>query len=137
MASPTEPRIVTTKQLELPLTQENGLGSGWTAILTVQEGKLQIGFHFGDKETPTHYGTLDLHLLRELTISPPHINLIEEFAKHPGWELNKGYKDGDEEGEYGWCVHEVSGNANDREWQLIGFGDTPGLAIMRAIEASQ
>lgn len=128
----TKPRIITTKQLMVPMDN-----STWMVVFTCDGPELTIGLHWGDKDTPTHVGTVDSHLMRELMSTSAHINLLEELAKHPGWEMSMGHKDGDEEGEYGWCVHEIRGGINDREWYLIGFGDTPAMAIMRAIEASQ
>jgi hypothetical protein len=62
-------------------------------------------------------------------------DLLAEMAKHPGWSIERGYRDrgGDEDDPYGWCVHEVRGGHNDREWDLIGFGDTPHAALTAAL----
>lgn len=64
-------------------------------------------------------------------------DLLAEMAKHPGWSIERGYKDrgGDEDDPYGWCVHEVRGGRNDREWDLIGFGETPHEALSAAVTA--
>jgi hypothetical protein len=137
MASPTEPSIIVTKQFQVPLSGETGR-STWTLVFTSDGKEMTVGMHWGDKEHPTHSTTFDMQLMRHfIAHETSQINLLEELGKHSGWELNKGYKNGDEEGEYGWCVHEIRGGVNDREWHLIGFGDSPGLAIMRAIEACQ
>lgn len=55
---------------------------------------------------------------------------LEELAEHKTWELDYGERDPNWEGsECGWRVHERSGNINDREWALIGFGATPREAL--------
>ena len=59
----------------------------------------------------------------------------EALDMKPGWSLERGYRDHDEEGDYGWCVYEVSGGINDREWDLIGFGETPFDALTAARRA--
>lgn len=62
--------------------------------------------------------------------------MLAEMEKHLGWELDWGPKDAnDEEGDFGWRVHERRGNRSDREWTLIGFGDTPAVALATAIRA--
>ena len=62
-------------------------------------------------------------------------DLLAEMAKHPGWCLEMGHKDrSDEDGPYGWCVYNEHGGVNDREWDLIGFGDTPAAALAHAKE---
>ena len=59
---------------------------------------------------------------------------LAEMAKHLNWELDWGNLDpSDETSECGWRVHASSGNRNDREWTLTGFGDTPEEAIRRAL----
>lgn len=57
---------------------------------------------------------------------------LTEFGKHRNWELSCG-EDPQMEGEMRWHVHAVNGGRNDREWTLIGFGETPGDAIRAAI----
>lgn len=44
------------------------------------------------------------------------------------------YGDDDDQSE-GWGVHRVSGSINDREWDLVGSGDTPLDAIIAARKA--
>jgi hypothetical protein len=62
-------------------------------------------------------------------------DLLAEMAKHPGWSIERGYRDrGDDEGgPYGWCVYDVRGGRSDLEWDLIGFGDTPHDALSGAV----
>jgi hypothetical protein len=62
-------------------------------------------------------------------------DLLAEMAKHPGWSIERGYRDrGDDEGgPYGWCVYDVRGGRSDLEWDLIGFGETPHEALSAAV----
>lgn len=62
-------------------------------------------------------------------------DLLAEMAKHPGWSIERGYRDrGDDEcGPYGWCVYDVRGGRSDLEWDLIGFGETPHAALSAAV----
>lgn len=63
----------------------------------------------------------------------PQRDLLEEFGQHKNLELSYRYG---EEGEDGaWQVHRVNGGRNDREWTLIGGGDTPSQAIDLALAA--
>ena len=64
--------------------------------------------------------------------------LLSALDAHGNWELCKGY-DGDNEdfANYGWCVHSVNGGPNDREWTLIGFGETAAGAIRAAIKTAK
>lgn len=64
---------------------------------------------------------------------PVAVPALDEFAKHRNWELSCG-EDPYMEGEMRWHVHSVNGGRNDREWTLIGFGDTPEEAICSALE---
>ncbi len=60
----------------------------------------------------------------------PDKALLDWFAKHPQCELSfAGYDD-----EQHWVVHRVSGGRNDREWRLVGEGETPRAAILAAME---
>ncbi len=71
-------------------------------------------------------------------IANPTNPLLAEMAKHIGWELDWGEKDPDWEGsECGWRVHERSGNRNDREWKMLGFGATPEEALRRSLTAAK
>ena len=36
-----------------------------------------------------------------------------------------------------WRVHRVSGGINDREWEVVGRGETPGAALISARQALQ
>lgn len=55
---------------------------------------------------------------------------LAELALHTNWELSYGYPDEEAEGE--WQVHRVNGGVNDREWSLIGSGQTPETALRQA-----
>ena len=62
--------------------------------------------------------------------------LLATMAKHLGWELDWGPRDpNDEEGEYGWRVHDRRGNRSDLEWTLIGFGASPADALRAALRS--
>lgn len=50
----------------------------------------------------------------------------------PGWELSEN-SDPERTPAQTWQVHRVSGGRNDREWTLIGEGETPRAAIDAAI----
>lgn len=59
---------------------------------------------------------------------------LEDFAKHINWELDWGNSDPtDESSECVWRVHACNGGRNDREWELLGIGDTPLAAIKSAL----
>ena len=61
---------------------------------------------------------------------------LVEFAKHTNWELDHSNIDPtDESSECVWRVHSVNGGRNDREWTLLGTGDTPQEAIDAALSA--
>jgi hypothetical protein len=63
----------------------------------------------------------------------PGDELLAELAGHSSWELSHfGF-----EGEDKWQVHRVNGGRNDREWTLIGEGDTPADAILAALKEQQ
>jgi hypothetical protein len=54
------------------------------------------------------------------------------LADNTSLSLEFGYPR-DIEGEPGrWEVHRVTGNINDREWELVGTGDTPLAAVLAA-----
>ncbi|ALJ08273.1 hypothetical protein JL11_07900 [Brevundimonas sp. DS20] len=58
---------------------------------------------------------------------------LAKFGRHINWELSFCYLD--DESEPGcWAVHSVNGGRNDREWTLIGRGDTPDDAIQAALQ---
>lgn len=58
---------------------------------------------------------------------------LEALAEHTNWELSHDYPDEEAEGE--WQVHRVTGNRSDREWTLIGRGETPATALAQALAA--
>ena len=58
---------------------------------------------------------------------------LSRFGQHTNWELSHGYPDGEEE-DGCWLVHSVNGGRNDREWTLIGRGETPDDAIRAALQ---
>lgn len=58
---------------------------------------------------------------------------LARFGQHTNWELSHGYPDGEEE-DGCWLVHSVNGGRNDREWTLIGRGETPDDAIRAALQ---
>lgn len=61
---------------------------------------------------------------------------LVEFAKHTNWELDhRNIDPTDESSERVWRVHSVNGGRNDREWTLLGYGDTPQEAIEAALSA--
>ena len=74
-----------------------------------------------------------LALTYEAAASPPRGSgeQLDELAKHTNWELSFGYPDEEAEGE--WRVHCVTGGRSDREWTLIGSGQTPALALKQAM----
>lgn len=57
-------------------------------------------------------------------------DLLAWLADHRRLELEYGYDDEFEA--MFWRVHERSGNVNDREWDLIGQGETPLAALLSA-----
>ena len=59
----------------------------------------------------------------------------DAFAAHINWELSHGYPDGEEE-DGCWLVHSVNGGRNDREWTLIGRGETPLDAALAALKST-
>lgn len=67
----------------------------------------------------------------------PTDDLLAEFGKRRGWTLSYKcpvYAD-DEDEEQCWQVLEVRGGVNDREWYVLGKGETPADAIRAAIAA--
>ena len=56
------------------------------------------------------------------------LEAMRVMAEHPRWELSCDCWDtGD------WQVYSVDGPRSDREWHLIGSGDTPLAALTAAI----
>jgi hypothetical protein len=65
----------------------------------------------------------------------PH---LAEFSKHTNWSLSHRsptFGDDFDQTER-WEVIKQTGNRNDREWLVIGFGATPAEAITMAIRQS-
>lgn len=58
---------------------------------------------------------------------------LDWLAQNTNCELSHGYPDEDSDGE--WRVHRKTGNRNDREWILIGRGETPVSALYAAMRA--
>lgn len=58
---------------------------------------------------------------------------LAKFGQHTNWELSFCYLDGEEE-DGCWAVHSVNGGRNDREWTVIGRGETPDDAIRAALQ---
>lgn len=54
------------------------------------------------------------------------------LAEHTNYELNFSGWDEDP----AWLVHSVNGGRDDREWTLIGTGDTPEAALRKAMGRS-
>jgi len=72
-------------------------------------------------------------------VSPPQAPqaVVQDTARldalaRPGWELSQN-NDPECFPEELWQVHRVSGGRNDREWTLIGQGDSPRAAIDSAL----
>lgn len=72
--------------------------------------------------------------------SPPpaadadRVRAWDAFAANINWELSHGYPDGEEE-DGCWMVHSANGGRNDREWTLIGRGETPLDAALAALKS--
>jgi hypothetical protein len=62
------------------------------------------------------------------TATAEALEAMRVMAEHPRWELSCDCWDtGD------WQVYSVDGPRSDREWHLIGSGDTPLAALTAAI----
>jgi Lar family restriction alleviation protein len=62
------------------------------------------------------------------TATSEALEAMRVMAEHPRWELSCDCWDtGD------WQVYSVDGPRSDREWHLIGSGDTPLAALTAAI----
>lgn len=55
------------------------------------------------------------------------------LAKRPNHEVS--FDAWSEDGQ--WQVHKVTGPRSDREWSLVGSGDTPLAAIKNAMEGGR
>lgn len=101
-------------------------------------------WQFVSKEEATgHFDRLPGYEYRPLYTHPAEqavteVSLLAEMSKHLNWELDWGSLDpSDETSECAWRVHARRGNRNDREWMLIGYGDTPIAALKAAMEAGR
>lgn len=56
---------------------------------------------------------------------------FETWAKHPRWEIAIDYEAA-MDGDTVWCVWDVRGSVNDREWFKISSGATPKEALQNA-----
>lgn len=73
------------------------------------------------------------HLLKQRDAAEARADRLAKFGQHTNWELSFCYLDGEEE-DGCWAVHSVNGGRNDREWILIGRGETPDDAIRAALQ---
>jgi hypothetical protein len=55
--------------------------------------------------------------------------LLRRLAEHTNWELSQSSWDEPFE----WQVHSVNGGRNDREWTLLGSGNSPAEALDAAL----
>lgn len=62
--------------------------------------------------------------------------LLEQFKHHPNWELSTS-NDPECDPSAFWLVHDVKGGRNDREWFLIGEGESPRAAIIAALREKE
>ena len=57
---------------------------------------------------------------------------LEICARHPRWEIAIDYE-ATMDGDISWCVWDVRGSVNDREWIKIASGVTPKEALQNAV----
>lgn len=92
--------------------------------------------HHSNSSTPVSY--IARQKMTALEAAEARASSLEALAEHINWELDWGERDPNWEGsECGWRVHERSGNVNDREWKLLGFGATPEEALRRARDTAR
>lgn len=72
-------------------------------------------------------------LRKRATAAEARADRLARFGQHTNWELSFCYLDGEEE-DGCWVVHSVNGGRNDREWTLIGRGETPLDAALAALQ---
>ena len=72
------------------------------------------------------------------SVSPDAGEELAAFSRHTNWELSHYSQTFSEDDDYGhkWQVHKVNGGINDREWTLIGSGETAAEAIRAALTAA-
>lgn len=101
------------------------------ADLTVAHAVGEEGGLYGEY-TPTSVGCSTSSRPTERAVT--EACLLAGMAKHLNWELNWGNLDpSDETSDCRWRVLAVNGGRNDREWTLIGAGDTPAEALTAAL----
>lgn len=59
-------------------------------------------------------------------------DLLYWLGEQTDLELSFKHSDDDDPLEGLWCVHQVRGSVNDREWHLIASGETPYDALRQA-----
>ena len=70
----------------------------------------------------------------ELAEAREVLDALDWLDRNPELSLQHEYEDeGDNLGT--WRVHRVAGNVNDREWNLVGEGETPAEALISARSA--
>ena len=62
------------------------------------------------------------------------MDILDWLAKHTNYELfyYSPYYGDDDDQDCEWRVTSVNGGINDREWTIIGRGETPYEALMNA-----
>lgn len=85
--------------------------------------------HADDGGAPEH-GIKYVHVPLYAHPTPDRGELVDRMPT--SWEL-KCNEDPDFEGELQWQVYRVDGGRNDREWTLIGSGETPSAALRAAL----
>lgn len=94
---------------------------------------------FDNEARAKHEADNSTGVIQPLFASPPseasrdERALLDQFGKHPNWELS--YAGGWTDDPAKWTVHEVTGGRNDRVWTTVGEGATPADAIATAIRA--
>lgn len=84
-------------------------------------------------EVGTKQAALEAEKIVAGLFAAPSADKLREFGQHTNLELSYHYsEEGDNDG---WQVHQVNGGVNDREWTLMGSGDTPADAIDQALAA--
>jgi hypothetical protein len=79
-----------------------------------------------------------LSLYREVAaLRQPQTDATRWRGMRKNWELSHGPVDDEEGAESAWRVHSVNGGRNDREWTLLGIGETPEAAVDAALGQSK
>lgn len=102
----------------------------WNRRVTSASAQARIsGLH---REVAVAVAAAD-HMADRATAAEARADRLVKFGQHKNWELSFCYLDGEEE-DGCWAVHSVNGGRNDREWTLIGRGETPDDAILAALQ---